>query len=156
MIFDSEGDLRWICTYFRNSHISVIQQFMSAPIPCHCLLGDSGGPLVCKESGHYVLRGVTSWGDGCGLEKFPGVYARVTAASKWMHSVMQGMVSSDQVIDTVDFDEFMWAIKEGPCTIDESGCIQSPNFPADYSTNEASWCFTIFWCLILWVLFTKS
>ena len=97
------------------------------------LLGDSGGPLVCKESGHYVLRGVTSWGDGCGLEKFPGVYARVTAASKWMHSVMKGMVSSDQVIDTVDFDEFMWAIKEGPCTIDESGCIQSPNYPENYS-----------------------
>lgn len=96
--------------------------------------------MVCKESGQYVLRGVTSWGDGCGLEKFPGVYARVTAASKWMHSVMQGMVSSDQDIGT-DFDEFMWAIKEGPCTMDESGCIQSPNFPADYSANEASWCF---------------
>ena len=26
--------------------------------------GDSGGPLSCAEDGRFVLRGVTSWGQG--------------------------------------------------------------------------------------------
>jgi len=100
--------------------------------------GDSGGPLVCKESGQYVLRGVTSWGDGCGLEGFPGVYARVTSASEWMHDVMASdLVASDQDDETRDFHGMMWAVVHGPCTMDESGCIQSPNFPANYTMQEA-------------------
>ena len=94
---------------------------------------------MCKESGQYVLRGVTSWGDGCGLEHFPGVYARVTSATDWMHNVMEGAVSSDQDDDTTDFDGLMWAVVDGPCTIDDLGCIQSPNFPANYTAREASW-----------------
>lgn len=94
---------------------------------------------MCKESGQYVLRGVTSWGDGCGLEGFPGVYARVTSASEWMHDVMASdLVASDQDDETRDFHGMMWAVVHGPCTMDESGCIQSPNFPANYTMQEAS------------------
>ncbi|GJQ74674.1 hypothetical protein Trydic_g21526 [Trypoxylus dichotomus] len=36
-------------------------------------LGDSGGPLICN--GTQV--GIVSWGTGCALEDFPGVYASV-------------------------------------------------------------------------------
>lgn len=41
-------------------------------------LGDSGGPLVCNDpfTGHWEISGVTSWGRGCGVEKFPGVYTK--------------------------------------------------------------------------------
>ena len=44
--------------------------------------GDSGGPLVVgTSSGAYRLVGVTSYGTGCALPRFPGVYARVAGSA---------------------------------------------------------------------------
>lgn len=40
--------------------------------------GDSGGPVVKKTNGRYYQYGVVSFGNGCALAGFPGVYARVT------------------------------------------------------------------------------
>ena len=49
---------------------------------------DTGGPLVTPTSeGKWTLIGVTSYGLGCGLKDYPGVYARVTSALDWIYNV---------------------------------------------------------------------
>ena len=50
--------------------------------------GDSGGPLILKgsDAGGDVQVGVVSWGLGCAMETFPGVYSRISAEYDWIRS----------------------------------------------------------------------
>jgi trypsin len=41
--------------------------------------GDSGGPLTVVDGTARVLTGAVSWGNGCALANFPGVYTRLDA-----------------------------------------------------------------------------
>ena len=49
--------------------------------------GDSGGPLICAFGAkpRYTLWGITSSGMGCGEERTPGVYTRVTSYIRWLY-----------------------------------------------------------------------
>ncbi|XP_036982329.2 coagulation factor XII isoform X2 [Artibeus jamaicensis] len=49
--------------------------------------GDSGGPLVCEEKAaenQLILRGIVSWGSGCGDRNKPGVYTDVASYLTWI------------------------------------------------------------------------
>lgn len=51
--------------------------------------GDSGGPVVAFNSETKVATqvGIVSWGMGCGLKGYPGVYSRVLAVRQWIQDI---------------------------------------------------------------------
>ena len=46
--------------------------------------GDSGGPLIVYDDGLAWLAGIVSWGQGCGLADYPGVYTRIAKFDRWI------------------------------------------------------------------------
>lgn len=47
---------------------------------CRLSQGDSGGPLICDGN----LEGIVSWGIGCALPYYPGVYTKVRNYNRWI------------------------------------------------------------------------
>merc|ERR1711962_738923 len=77
--------------------------------------GDSGGPFVCRnDDNKAVLTGVVSFGIGCALPDYPGVYARVTAVLDWVKASMGENVQPPP------------APPPGPTTVDpsDSECVE--------------------------------
>ena len=50
--------------------------------------GDSGGPMVCEFGGKWYLEGATSWGYGCAVANYYGVYAKVRNMKTWVEDKM--------------------------------------------------------------------
>jgi len=58
--------------------------------------GDSGGALLVNNK----LVGVTSFGQGCALAGFPGVYSRVSAAIGWINQIAGNVSERSTIIPT--------------------------------------------------------
>lgn len=77
-----EGTEKTLIIFFSSTHL-----FGVSPVQ-----GDSGGPLMTKSNTQWVQGGVVSFGTGCGLRGFPGVYTRVSMYESWIKS----QISSNQ------------------------------------------------------------
>ncbi|CAF3934950.1 unnamed protein product [Rotaria sordida] len=55
--------------------------------------GDSGGPLMAFVDNRWVLAGITSFGDGCAKEGYPGVYTRVSSFIPFINSNVDSPVT---------------------------------------------------------------
>lgn len=52
--------------------------------------GDSGGPLMyySYEFKQWMVAGITSYGRGCGLRDYAGVYTRASMYISWIKSIV--------------------------------------------------------------------
>jgi len=66
----------------------IVDHFLCAANPGRdSCSGDSGGPLIVQNGpgAQWVQAGIVSWGIGCGLAPYPGVYTRVTSFMQWIN-----------------------------------------------------------------------
>jgi len=79
----------------------------------YLLIGVSGLLLLTKDSFHYLekatLFGITSWGIGCGIANFPGVYTKVSRYIEWIRDRLEVSVGTKTRVslpDEVDIGKF--------------------------------------------------
>lgn len=60
--------------------------------------GDSGGPLFIIEDGAIVQLGVTSFGNGCALANFYGIYTSVTHMLPWLGNYIEVPFQTPELI----------------------------------------------------------
>jgi secreted trypsin-like serine protease len=47
------------------------------------------------EDGAWKLAGIVSWGEGCAVPGYYGVYARISAVREWINEIMSPAIAGD-------------------------------------------------------------
>ncbi|CAH1405195.1 unnamed protein product [Nezara viridula] len=77
--------------------------------------GDSGGPLLqVNSAGNYYIKGITSFGHGCGLQNNPGVYTDVSKYIPWIRRnaglARTARETTQKITYTINFLSFLGSI----------------------------------------------
>lgn len=73
--------------------------------------GDSGGPLMVEDGqGSYAQVGIVSWGRGCALSGYYGIYTKISRYIDWISGWVEfndncGDYNNDNVLDYTDLFE---------------------------------------------------
>ncbi|XP_018013383.1 trypsin-5 [Hyalella azteca] len=65
-------------------------QFCASELNKDSCRGDSGGPFLVKIEDKWRQVGLVSYGAGCAIAEFPGIYSLVGASLDWILSAIQG------------------------------------------------------------------
>lgn len=81
-IHPEKRDGKDACSGKRQFDTSLVTSISVIHLKNNIHLGDSGGPLQGVAEGKLI--GVVSFGVGCAKKEFPGVYAMVSSARRWI------------------------------------------------------------------------
>ena len=97
--------------------------------------GDSGGPLVIKgadpNGADDVQVGVVSWGYGCAMAEYPGVYARVSSQYEWIRTTVCQNSKSDHGFNCDDIADAAAFV--------EAGTTSTSTATADSDVSTGNW-----------------
>jgi secreted trypsin-like serine protease len=88
------------CTTAYGSTFDAVKMLCAGVIPpgaggVDSCQGDSGGPLTRDFTGTRTLVGIVSFGFGCGLADYPGVYARVSTYTSFIGGVLADVAAEE-------------------------------------------------------------
>ena len=102
--------------------------------------GDSGGPLVIRgedpNGADDIQVGVVSWGFGCAMAEYPGVYARLSSQYDWIRTTVCENSKSDHGFNCDDVPEI---VNETYLPEDAVAFVDAITSTADNDMSTGAW-----------------